>query len=213
MIDPKLFLTGMAIGAVMSAPVGPVNVMAIQRALRFGFLSGLAAGSGAVVADGLFAGAAVFGVTAVSQFISGHHRLIQAVGGILLLVFGLLTWRMHPHLDDSNGDGKGRFSGLLTGFFMTITNPGAALGSVAIIGALGPLAPQVGDYWGAGVLISGVIAGGVCWWASVSAVSTRLRDRIADPWLERLNRIAGGALMVFGAAVLAQLAYALLTSA
>lgn len=212
MIDPKIFLTGMAIGIAISAPVGPVNVMAIQRALRFGFLNGLAAGSGAVIADALFAGAAAFGVNAVSQFISGHHQLIQALGGVLLLVFGWLTSRMHPHLDASKGGRAGHVSGLLTAFAMTITNPGAALGSVALIGALGPLARDGDDYAVAIVLVAGVIAGGVLWWVSVAGVATRLRERTTDIWLERINRIAGGALIVFGVAVLAQLAYALLAA-
>ncbi|AXS42457.1 LysE family translocator [Breoghania sp. L-A4] len=199
----------MAIGIAISAPVGPVNVMAIQRALRFGFFNGLFAGAGAAIADALFAGAAAFGVSAVSQFISGHHMLIQAVGGVLLLVFGALTWRMHPHLDDGGGGGTGRLSGLLTAFAMTITNPGAALGSVALIGALGPLAPDGDDAAAAVMLVLGVIAGGVLWWVTVAGIATRLRDRATDAWLERINRIAGAALIVFGAVVLAQLAYAL----
>lgn len=210
-MDLEILVTGMAIGIAVSAPVGPVNVMAIQKALRFGFWSGLAAGFGAVVADGLFAAAAAFGVTAVSQFISGHQIFIQAVGGILLLGFGLLTTRMHPHLEDSDSGTAGRLRGLLAGFFMTLTNPGAVLGSIAIIGALGPLAPKAGDYAGAMVLVAGVIAGGVVWWAIVAGVATQLRERMSDIWLDRINRIAGAALVIGGVAVLGHLAYVLLT--
>ena len=51
----QLVLAGVAIGVLMAAPIGPVNVLVIQRAVARGFWGGLAAGIGAVLADGLLA--------------------------------------------------------------------------------------------------------------------------------------------------------------
>lgn len=94
----ELFITGMIIGLVTSAPIGPVNVLAIRRAVHYGFLPGLIAGFGAVLADGVFATAAAFGVTAISEFVERHEFYIQTIGGLLLIIFGIVVFRSHPHL-------------------------------------------------------------------------------------------------------------------
>ena len=52
----QLVLAGIGIGMLMAAPIGPVNVLVIQRAVAGGFWAGLAAGIGAVLGDGLLGG-------------------------------------------------------------------------------------------------------------------------------------------------------------
>ena len=42
----QLMLAGLSIGLLMAAPIGPVNVLVIQRAVAGGFWAGLAAGIG-----------------------------------------------------------------------------------------------------------------------------------------------------------------------
>lgn len=209
------FFTGIGIGIVVSAPVGPVNLMAIQRAFRHGFAYGLAAGLGAVLADALFATMAAFGITAIAQALAGHRLAIQAVGGLLLIGFGWMTVRTHPHLDTSGGGrteiGTGLLPGMLAAFAMTVTNPGAVLGFVAIFGALGSLTPEPGNYVGAATLVAGVAAGALGWWAGVAAVVTLLRERMNDRWLDRINLGAGSLLLVSGVVILARGLYGLAT--
>jgi hypothetical protein len=78
-IDVWLLITGIGVGIVFSAPVGPVNILCIQRAFRGGFFSGLAAGLGAALADTFFAAVSAFGLTAVSGFVEGHSTALQAI--------------------------------------------------------------------------------------------------------------------------------------
>ena len=59
--DLQLILVGLAVGMLVAAPVGPVNVMCIQRTLERGMWGGLAAGLGAVIGDGLIAFVAALG--------------------------------------------------------------------------------------------------------------------------------------------------------
>lgn len=201
------FITGIGIGIVVSAPVGPVNLMAIQRAFKFGFVTGLSAGIGAVLADTIYAAIAAFGISAIAHFLSGHHAAIQFVGGILLIGFGWMTIRTHPHLDTTDGQraekGTGLLPTLLAAFAMTLTNPGAVLGFLAIFGSLGSLTPESDDYVGAIMLVAGVAAGALAWWAGVSALVTRLRGRMNDRWLDHINLAAGGLLLVFGVVIFA----------
>ena len=68
-IDPTRFaIIGLIIGVLIAAPVGPVNIVCIQRTLERGFWGGFAAGLGAVLADGLIATIAAYGASAISGF-------------------------------------------------------------------------------------------------------------------------------------------------
>lgn len=208
-------LIGYLVGIVMTAPVGPVNVMAIQRAVRSGFHHGVYVGLGAVVADTIYAAAAIFGVSAITQFIDGQLRLIEIVGGALLIIFGLKIWHTHPHLNgNGNGNGDEGEHGFLgeaaAAFFMAITNPGTIFAFISIFGVLGDYRPAHGNHFGALMMVAGVSAGATSWWITVSALVSHFKARIDDQWLGRANHIAGFVLMVFGALIYAKLVIDLL---
>lgn len=205
-------IIGFIIGIITTAPVGPVNVMAIQHAVRSGFWHGVFVGLGAVVADTLYAIAAIFGVSAVTRFIEGQIDLIEVVGGALLFVFGLKIWNTHPHLNGgSNGKEQGFLGDATAAFLMAITNPGTILAFIAIFGGLGHFRPAHNDVIGALLMVAGVAAGATTWWVTVSAAVTHYRSRIDDAWLDRANHIAGAILMLFGGLIYLKLAFDLLT--
>ena len=201
MQEPFFFLVGLGVGLATSAPVGPINIAAIQRALRSGFLAGFCAGLGAVLADGLYASFAAFGVTAVSDFVDENSAIIQTVGGLLVIVFGIRILLSRPHLENDEEPSPSLVSGIATGFVMTATNPGVVLGFLAIFGSLGKWAPDPGDYVGAAMLVAGVLTGALSWWVMLSALVSRLRLRLNDTWLLWMNRGAGAALIAFGLAI------------
>lgn len=205
MPDPLFFLVGLGIGLVTSAPVGPVNVAAIERAARFGFLPGLVAGLGAVFADGVYATFAAFGITAVSDFVKGHSDLIQTVGGLLLVIFGARVLAARPHMAGEGLHQSRMISSFVTGFAITLTNPGVVLGFLAIFGSLGKWAPDPGNYAGAALLVAGVVCGALGWWVMISALVSWLRGRMTDVWLVWINRISGVALIAFGLAIFVHL--------
>ena len=158
----QLMLAGLGIGLLMAAPIGPVNVLVIQRAAASGFWGGLAAGIGAVLGDGTLAAIAAFSVTAISDVMTAYSGIIQFVGGVLLarLRLGLLSREAEAC------DALGRKSELWehTGiipqtFFLTVTNPGAILGMAAMIGGLGSLIGGLDTYLEALVLVVSVMGG------------------------------------------------------
>ncbi|NLH81771.1 MAG: LysE family transporter [Phyllobacteriaceae bacterium] len=202
-----LLLTGFGVGVVFSAPVGPVNILCVQRAFRSGFFSGLAAGWGAVAADGIFSAVAAFGITAVSGFVEGHSTWLQTIGGLLLIAFGIRTARAHPHFDAGEDETATLLRTAMATFGMTITNPATVLGFLALFGSLGEWAPKPGDWLAAGMFVAGVVAGGSSWWLVVSASIAALRDHMTDRTLARINLVAGALLILFGVAVLARLPF------
>ena len=160
---PELILTGLGIGLIVAAPVGPVNVLCIQRALERGFWGGLAAGLGAVIGDGLIALFAAFGITAITGAIAAHKPLIKVIGGGVLVLFGLKLFFTRPTL---NGNGQARSNAggnmLLTipqTFFLTITNPGAVLGMLGIFGSLGTALGGIEDYDEALIVVAAIMVG------------------------------------------------------
>jgi len=207
MLSLPLFLTGFGVGVVFSAPVGPVNILCVQRAFRSGFFSGLAAGWGAVAADGIFAAVAAFGITAVSGFVEGHSTWLQLIGGLLLIAFGIRTARAHPHLDAGGDETATLLRTAMATFGMTLTNPATVLGFLALFGSLGDWAPKPGDWLAAGMFVAGVVSGGSSWWLVVSATIAALRDRMTDRALARINLVAGALLILFGVAVLVRLPF------
>lgn len=204
-------LIGYVIGIITTAPVGPVNIMAIQHAAQNGFSQGLFVGLGAVVADTIYAAVAVFGVSAITLFVEGQFDLIKCVGGLLLIVFGIKIFNTHPHLgSDPNGRGGGFLGDATAAFFMALTNPGTILAFIAIFGGLGDLRPQHGDHLGALAMVGGVAAGATSWWAFVSATVSHFRGKIDDSWLDRANHVAGFILVAFGLIIFADLAFDLM---
>ena len=98
-IDPTRFaILGLLIGVLIAAPVGPVNIVCIQRTLERGFWGGFAAGLGAVLADGMVALIAAYGASAISGFMQDHQLKIEFAGGVILTVFGLNVFWAQPRI-------------------------------------------------------------------------------------------------------------------
>src|SRR5947207_13082839 len=85
-------LSGVVIGLIVAAPIGPMNLICIRRTLAFGPVNGFVSGLGAALGDGAFAIVTAFRLTAVAQFFEGFALILQILGGALLLFFG---WKTH----------------------------------------------------------------------------------------------------------------------
>lgn len=205
--DVSLIATGVVIGIGVNAPIGPVNVMCIHRAVRNGAASALAAGAGAFVADVLFAGLAAFGVTAISAFIEGHIAVIKVLGGAILVGFGAkLLFAPASHEGPANDTRLSLFKAAFTSFALTVTNPAVLLGFFAIFGGLAGFGEGKEDYGAAALLTLGTAIGSAAWWLALSTGASRLRERIAERWLDRINAASGCGLAAFGLAVLLSVA-------
>lgn len=228
--ETQLVLTGLVIGVIVAAPVGPVNVLCIQRTLERGFWAGVAAGFGAVLGDGLIAAAAVFGVTAISNLTTDYRTTIQLIGGAILLLFGVRLYLATPR----TGARGSRWAELRRiaetipdmfrpmmryqiwrilphasvipqSFFLTVTNPGAILGMFAIFGGLGSLTGGLTSYVEALTLVLAVMCGSLLWWIGLSHIISTVRHKLDEDRLQRINQIAGGVLVGFGVLLIGQL--------
>jgi threonine/homoserine/homoserine lactone efflux protein len=197
----QLVVLGFGIGILVAAPTGPVNVLVIQRAVARGFSGGLAAGIGAVLGDGLLAAGAAFSLTAVSDLMQQYAGWIQLIGGVVLLVFGLMLFAARPVLDVAPDDRStlARHIGIIPQtFILTVTNPGAILGMLAIFGGLGSLIGGLETYLEALVIVLAVMGGSLAWWLGLSELIATIRHRLTENRLRMVNRTTGSILLVFG---------------
>jgi threonine/homoserine/homoserine lactone efflux protein len=201
----QLVLAGIGIGLLVSAPIGPVNVLVIQRAVTGGFWAGLAAGLGAVIGDGRLAAIAAFSVTAISDAMSAYAGWIQLVGGLLLVGFGVALLVTRPALTIPVGQKSHllEHTGIIPQtFFLTITNPGAVLGMAALIGGFGSLIGGLNTYLEALLLVAAAMGGSLLWWLGLSELIATIRHMLTEGRLKLINRIAGAVLIAFGLVLL-----------
>jgi threonine/homoserine/homoserine lactone efflux protein len=200
------FLWGVLIGISVAAPIGPVNLICLQRTLKFGLVVGLISGLGAALGDALFGFIAAFGVTAVADFIMKYQTVLQTVGGFFLIWLAVHIWREHPHLDDKsrNGQGVGQvLKSFVTTFLLTITNPMTILGFVAIFASVG-LSRVAQNFTAASLLVAGVFSGSVLWWLVVTNGARFLKGRMNDSHLLVINRASALLVALFGVLALAR---------
>lgn len=207
-MDVTLVATGILIGVGVNAPVGPTNVMCIHRAIRNGPTSAMAAGAGAFTADVLFAGLAAFGVTAIATFVQGHLAVIKVIGGAVMIAFGVKLIYAPSSVTKApeNDTTLSLLRAAFTSFALTVTNPAVLLGFFAIFGGLAGIGENPADFGAAALLTLGVAIGSAGWWAALSVGASRLREKIAERWLARINALSGGGLAIFGFVILVSVA-------
>ena len=209
--NPLIIPVGLAIGILVSAPVGPVNVLCVQRTLQRGIAGGIAAGMGAVLGDGLIALAAAMGIGAITTTVQTYRFGIQFFGGIVLVLFGVMLFRKQTAVErTAESGGPVRIADIAwdvpKSFLLTVTNPGAVLGLFAIFGGIGSFVAVRGSI-DALVLVAAIMAGSLAWWVGLSMLVSTIRDRFDGIDLRRINQIAGIALIGFGAVLIGEIAW------
>ncbi len=204
---PLVFAAGLGMGVLIAAPLGPANILVIRSTLTRGLTAGLVAGLGAVMADSFFAAAVAFGLHQVLDFFSRYSTQISLAGGALLVAIGLYTAmsRLSPEIlaaPPSMDGGRKLWRLAATTFSTTITNPGAALGVIAVFGAMASAISLDRGEGRSVAVVAGFVAGGITWWAAISFTIDRLRSRLSVPMLNRINRWTGTLIAAFGFALL-----------
>jgi len=207
--DATALLTdGIIIGLIAAVPIGPVNLIVMQRSLCHGRLNGFVTGLGAMLGDGLFAIVAGFGISAVSSFVESWSWWIQLVGAFILFAMGLHTFFSRPRIERMVEGSSKLPQSLVSTFALTVTNPVTMLWFAAIFASVGSNVAEVGTMAGPLTMVGGVMIGSGAWWLAVSQTVGRLRTRLNDDLLRLINRVAGAAIALFGVAMLARLALA-----
>jgi threonine/homoserine/homoserine lactone efflux protein len=198
----------MIMGVLLAMPFGPVNLLGIQRAVERGFFGGMAAGLGIMAGDGLIAFGAAMGVNAISGAMRQYRTAIQIVGGIALLGAGIKLYLTRATIVTETHAQKASLRDyawdIPQTFFLTITNPGAVLGLIAIFGGVSSFV-EVESYVDALTMVAAIMGGSFLYWFAVSQFIATIRHRLDVVRLSQINRIAGLIMIGFGGVLIGEM--------
>jgi len=205
-----LVLSGVLMGLIAAAPIGPVNLICIRRTFAFGTLNGFFSGLGAALGDGVFAAVTGFGLTWIAQLIQGYSTIIELIGGAMMVWFG---WRsfvapVMPRCPETGVMDRSRTNlgkAMLSTFALTITNPATLMFFGGMFAGLGGLAGGAGSFTDASLVVAGVVGGSALWWLVLTALIGLFHTRIDERAMRAINRGSGALVGIFGLAVLIHL--------
>lgn len=199
-------------GILLAMPFGPVNLLGIQRAVERGFFGGMAAGLGIMLGDGLIALGAALGVNAITGAIRQYRAAIQIIGGLALLIAGaklcLTPATIHTEMQVQKTSLWDYVWDIPQTFFLTITNPAAVFGLVAIFGGVSSFV-EVESHIDAFTMVAAIMGGSFTYWFVVSQFIATIRHRLDVVRLGQINRIAGLIMIGFGCVLIGEMVYKL----
>jgi len=206
-----LVVTGLFIGFIVAAPIGPVNLICIRRTLAFGALHGFVSGLGAAAGDGVFAAVIGFGLTAIKQWIEGYSQGLQIAGGALLLGFGIHTYLADPLHGRDVGCATERASGssslaraFASTFAISLSNPATLFAFAALFTGFGGIVASAdASAAQAGLVVAGVLGGSALWWLTLATVVGSLHARIDARVMKIITHVSGVVVIIFGLCMLA----------
>ena len=161
---------GIIIGVLVSAPMGPIGMLCIQRTLNKGRWHGFVTGLGAALSDVIYAALTCLGMGVVVNFVEANQAPLQLIGSIVLGIFGYYIFQSNPtrNLKKHREKKFARF-----GFVL----------------------PEH-SFW---LLVLGIVCiglGAVLWWFGITYIIGKLRKwfNVRGIWL--LNRIVGSVIIV-----------------
>lgn len=197
-MDITFIIKGIAIGILVSVPVGPVAVLAIQRSLNKGFKSGFITGIGAASADIIYAIIAGFSITFISDFLIENQTYIRIIGGVFLVFIGYKIFTSNPAKQIRKHKTKGHnyYKDFLTSFFVTVSNPLTIIAFGAIFASFHMVNDKSASF-SVIILIITVFSGALLWWVSLISIVTIFKNKIRLRNLLWINRITGLLIILF----------------
>jgi len=202
MIDSFL-LKGFIIGLVFGVPAGVVGVLTLRRALMHGAMVGFVSGMGSSVADSLYACIGVFGLTLISDFLMEHQIAISFIGGIGIILMGISIYTNKVKAINQSEEKKNIVTYFLSSFSITFTNPATILSFMLAFSMFGikGMENAAENIW----LIVGVFLGTGSWWAAISVIASKFRNKITDNIFLKLNKCFAAIIVVFGISMILRL--------
>lgn len=186
-----------AIGVILSAPMGPIGILCIQRTLNKGREAGWWTGLGAAISDLLYCLLTGMGMSFVNKVIESNQAPIQIFGSVILLVFGVFLIKRNPATEiKDTADKKGNhYQEMGTGFLLTLSNPLIVFLIIPLFARFG--FPSADMPWPLILIGYGVIlAGALVWWTVITFLVNAVRSHfnIRSMWV--INIVIGVIILI-----------------
>lgn len=196
-----LLVKGFIIGVVVSAPMGPVGVLCIQRTLNKGRWYGFVTGLGASVSDLIYALITGYGMSFLFDFITANIFYLQLIGSVMLLIFGIYTFRSNPveSIRPASQTKGTYFHNFFTALIVTLSNPLIIFLFIGLFARFAFVIPGIPIYEQfVGYLA--IVLGAFTWWFGITYFVNKVRTRFNMRGIWVINRIIGVIVMIISIA-------------
>jgi putative LysE/RhtB family amino acid efflux pump len=191
--------TGLGLGFLVAAQVGPIWLLCARSVLRGRLVTGLAIGAGAALVDLAYACLGVAGAAQVLRLVA--LRLVLALlGAAVLLALGARTlWSAFRVR--AGGETQAELASPLRALRVSLAATASNPLTIASWGAVFAAASAASVATGAGTtsaMLAGIGVGSFAWFTVLSLGMAALRRRIGDRGLRAADALAGLGLLGFG---------------
>lgn len=196
----EIIYKGIIIGIIVSAPMGPIGILCVQRTLNRGRLHGLATGLGAMVSDLVYASITLIGMGFMDSLLKNNHLLIQSIGSIVIILFGVALFYTNPMkiIKPSSNSVETRYNqDFVTAFFLTLSNVAITFLFISLFARFqyNPLEKNWFTF-AVGMLSIGI--GALAWWFFITTYVSKLKKYFNRQSLKFFNRVVGIVLILLG---------------
>lgn len=205
--------------------MGPIGILCVQRTLNNGRDSGFYTGIGAAISDLFYCMLTGLGLSIVTTWIEANFKILEIIGSALLIAYALYMIihkpvppadpslkprENRPEGDMQNGlkafvhrvqkwlERNDRVRDVMTGFFLTLSNPLIVFLIIPLMARFGFPAPE--HHWYHIILgFVFIVVGALLWWAAITWTVEKVRSRMNLGSMWTINRVMGTILLVVAA--------------
>ena len=192
----ELFRTGMIIGILVSAPMGPIGMLCIQRTLSEGRWHGFVSGLGAALSDVIYAAVTALSMGLVVNFVEAHQKPLEVFGSLVLGAFGYYIFQANPvkRLRKNSASRLSLVQDFISAFLLTLSNVLIVFLYIGLFARFSFVFSA--SVWDVPIGLTGITAGAVLWWLLITYLVSRLRRWFNIRSIRILNRIVGSAIIL-----------------
>ena len=196
----ETIIKGFVIGLLVSLPMGPINLIAIQRTLNRGRWHGFVSGLGAVLSDIIYATITLLALNLVSSFLKEYESLLLIAGSGILVLFGVAVYNSNPlkgWQPDKLPKESRYIKDFISAFLLTFSNVAIIL---ALIGLYTRFSfnPMMEGRVSTLVGLVSFTSAAILWWFLLTTFVSKLRSHFNRKGLIILNRIIGCVFIIIG---------------
>jgi threonine/homoserine/homoserine lactone efflux protein len=204
----ELIFKAVVTGLILSMMIGPAFFLLLETSIKKGIRTALFFDFGILTSDLIYISIAYVFYAEVAKIMEGHNELLKIIGGILFIVFGVISIIKKPsiknqeEIDNSAQSNKDNWLQFLKGLMLNMANPMVIFYWFSVM--------ALSAKHGANNVFETILFLGIMLtvFFSIDLLkiigAKKLRPFITDPVLRSLNRITGSILTLFGLVLLLQ---------
>lgn len=193
-------LKSLALGFLVTLPVGPVGILCLRKIFQLGPLKGFILGLSQTVAIFIFGIITVYSLELISESIVKYQFWLRLIGGLVLIGFGIkIFFSKSSPITNKAGLEKGFIGDFFSLAALTLTSPPTWLAFLGIFAVLGLY--RVTTLFEHIEVILGVLIGSILSWLLVCLCFAGYKKNANRRVMTWINRSAGVFLFGFGIAI------------